>query len=65
MRACWSAVHTVALEPGGHVTPLAQDTLRERRITVSGRWPDWTSRAWHPSPTSAAWRSVRITRPWR
>lgn len=25
---------TVALAPGGHITPLAQDTLRERRITV-------------------------------
>lgn len=25
---------TVSLAPGGHVTPLAQDTLRERRITV-------------------------------
>ena len=25
---------TVELEPGGHVTPLARDTLRERRITV-------------------------------
>jgi ribose 5-phosphate isomerase B len=25
---------TVALANGGHVTPLAQDTLRERRITV-------------------------------
>jgi ribose 5-phosphate isomerase B len=25
---------SVALAPGGHVTPLAQDTLRERRITV-------------------------------
>jgi ribose 5-phosphate isomerase B len=25
---------TVALAPGGHVTPLARDTLRERRITV-------------------------------
>ena len=25
---------TIALAPGGHVTPLAQDTLRERRITV-------------------------------
>ena len=25
---------TVALAPGGHVTPLAQDTLRERRVTV-------------------------------
>ena len=25
---------TVELAPGGHVTPLARDTLRERRITV-------------------------------
>lgn len=25
---------TVELEPGGHVTPLARDTLRERRVTV-------------------------------
>jgi hypothetical protein len=25
---------TVELAKGGHVTPLAQDTLRERRITV-------------------------------
>jgi ribose 5-phosphate isomerase B len=25
---------TVALAPGGHITPLALDTLRERRITV-------------------------------
>jgi len=25
---------TVSLKPGGHVTPLALDTLRERRITV-------------------------------
>lgn len=25
---------TVALSHGGHVTPLAQDTLRERRVTV-------------------------------
>lgn len=27
---------TVVLAPGGHVTPLAQDTLRERRVTVIG-----------------------------
>lgn len=26
---------TVELEPGGHVTPLARDTLRERRVTVT------------------------------
>jgi ribose 5-phosphate isomerase B len=25
---------TVELAPGGHVTPLAQDTLRDRRVTV-------------------------------
>jgi ribose 5-phosphate isomerase B len=25
---------TVQLAPGGHITPLAQDTLRERRITI-------------------------------
>ena len=25
---------TVELEKGGHVTPLAWDTLRERRVTV-------------------------------
>jgi ribose 5-phosphate isomerase B len=25
---------TVSLAPGGHITPLARDTLRERRITV-------------------------------
>jgi ribose 5-phosphate isomerase B len=27
---------TVSLAPGGHITPLANDTLRERRITVVG-----------------------------
>lgn len=31
---------TVALSPGGHITPLAQDTLRERRITVIGAAAD-------------------------
>ncbi len=31
---------TVALAPGGHITPLAQDTLRERRITVVGAAAD-------------------------
>jgi ribose 5-phosphate isomerase B len=25
---------TVALAPGGHITPLARDTLRDRRVTV-------------------------------
>jgi ribose 5-phosphate isomerase B len=27
---------TVVLAPGGHVTPLAEDTLREKRVTVVG-----------------------------
>ncbi|MCC7031764.1 MAG: RpiB/LacA/LacB family sugar-phosphate isomerase [Acidobacteria bacterium] len=31
---------TVVLAPGGHITPLAQDTLRERRITVVGTVAD-------------------------
>lgn len=31
---------TVVLRKGGHVTPLAADTLRERRITVVGEMPD-------------------------
>ena len=31
---------TVALAPGGHITPLAQDTLRERRVTVIGNAAD-------------------------
>ena len=31
---------TIALAPGGHVTPLAQDTLKARRITVVSDTPD-------------------------
>lgn len=31
---------TVALTPGGHVTPLAEDTLRARRITVLRAVPE-------------------------
>lgn len=32
---------TVVLEPGGHITPLARDTLRDLRVTVvDGRTPD-------------------------
>jgi ribose 5-phosphate isomerase B len=31
---------TILLVPGGHVTPLAQDTLRARRITVIRDGPD-------------------------
>ena len=38
---------TVELAPGGHVTPLARDTLRERRVTVAraGADPDLASLA--------------------
>ena len=31
---------SVVLKPGGHVTPLAADTLRARRITVLGAVPE-------------------------
>ena len=31
---------TIVLAPGGHVTPLAQDTLRARRVMVVGDAPD-------------------------
>ena len=31
---------TIALAPGGHVTPLAQDTLNARRVTVIADVPD-------------------------
>jgi ribose 5-phosphate isomerase B len=31
---------TVILKKGGHVTPLAADTLRARRVTVIGETPD-------------------------
>ena len=31
---------TIAVAPGGHVTPLAQDTLKARRITVVADVPD-------------------------
>jgi ribose 5-phosphate isomerase B len=39
---------TVALERGGHVTPLAQDTLRQRRITVIGAVADLDSASLAP-----------------
>jgi RpiB/LacA/LacB family sugar-phosphate isomerase len=38
----------VALAPGGHVTPLANDTLRERRITVISSIPDPESSSFAP-----------------
>lgn len=31
---------TIVLAPGGHITPLAQDTLKARRVTVVSDTPD-------------------------
>jgi len=31
---------SIALAPGGHITPLARDTLRDRRITIIGDVPE-------------------------
>jgi ribose 5-phosphate isomerase B len=39
---------TVALTPGGHVTPLAKDTLRERHITIVGAVADIDSASYAP-----------------
>jgi ribose 5-phosphate isomerase B len=39
---------TVSLAPGGHVTPLAQDTLRERRIVVVSAPVDTDTAAYAP-----------------
>jgi ribose 5-phosphate isomerase B len=39
---------TVSLAPGGHVTPLAQDTLRERRIVVVNSPADTDTAAYAP-----------------
>jgi ribose 5-phosphate isomerase B len=39
---------TVSLAPGGHVTPLAQDTLRERRIVVVNAPADTDTAAYAP-----------------
>jgi len=38
----------VSLAPGGHVTPLAQDTLRERKVTVVGVAADGDLAAFAP-----------------
>jgi ribose 5-phosphate isomerase B len=39
---------TVSLAPGGHVTPLAQDTLRDRRIVVVNAPADTDTAAYAP-----------------
>jgi ribose 5-phosphate isomerase B len=39
---------TVALAPGGHITPLAQDTLRERRIVVASATVDADAASYAP-----------------
>ena len=53
---------TVVLAPRGHITPLAQDTLRERRVTVVGEDASRTpTRRWRRSPRSGRWPSPAIT----
>jgi ribose 5-phosphate isomerase B len=42
---------TIVLATGGHVTPLAQDTLRERRVTVVADTPDVDLAALAPAAT--------------
>jgi ribose 5-phosphate isomerase B len=44
---------TIVLATGGHVTPLAQDTLRERRVTVVADTPDVDLAALAPAATIA------------
>ena len=59
---------TVELAAGGHVTPLAQDTLAARRVTVvsAGRARrGGCRRISRRRRTSAASRSAAITRAWR
>ena len=57
---------TVMLARRGHVTPLAQDTLSERRVTVvrEGR-ASRRGRALAPPPKSGRSRSPATTRAWR
>ena len=55
---------TVELTAGGHVTPLARDTLAARRVTVVPRRARPTSRCrriLRRRPTSGASRSAAIT----
>lgn len=49
---------TIVLVPGGHVTPLAADTLRARRVTVVGESADVDVEALAPP---AAVRTVAIS----
>ena len=58
---------TVALQNGGHITPLAADTLKARRVTVvSGRSArSIGTKGLRRRPTSGAWRSAAIIPVWR
>ena len=58
---------TVELAAGGHVTPLAKDTLAARRVTVvgAGSRDAGRRRRWCRRATSAAWRSATTTPAWR
>ena len=53
---------TVMLARAGHITPLAADTLKERRVTVvqkGGRRP--RKRRWRRRPTIRRWPSAATT----
>ena len=54
---------TVELAKGGHVTPLAKDTLAARRVTVipAGSPTPRCRPIWRRRPTSGGWRSATTT----
>jgi hypothetical protein len=53
---------SVTLKPGGHVTPLAADTLKARRITVLSAVADASLDGLAPWPRSGQSRSAAIIR---
>jgi len=52
---------TVMLAQGGHITPLAADTLKERRVTVvrEGQAPDAAAALERTAKQDAATRTAR------
>ena len=52
---------TVILVAGGHITPLAQDTLNSRRVSVVSEHMDADTAALVPAPTSEQSPSPAIT----
>ena len=53
---------TVTLSPFGHITPLAADTLRERRVTVVRDGPALAAavRAGKADADSGCWEELRV-----